>query len=246
MTRGGKGEVRIAIVGDFDRFRHSHWATEAALFHAATASKLPLEPAWIATSTLCGADVERLAEFDGVWGAPGSPFASAEGMLTAIRFARERDLPYLGTCAGFQYALIEFTRSVLGVADADSAENRPDGANVVITQIACPMPERASGVPRLAGADRVEVLPDTLLSTHVGVRDLSEEYFCSFETNDAFVPRWLAAGMRVAARGPRGEMRAFELPDRRFFVATLFQPQLSSRSDAPHPIVTAFLRASAD
>jgi CTP synthase (UTP-ammonia lyase) len=85
-----------------------------------------------------------------------------------------------------------------------------------------------------------------VLEALCGAGDFAEEFFCSFETNPDFVPRWEASGMRIAARGADGAMRAFELPQQRFFLATLFQPQLSSSFDRPHPIIQGFLRASAD
>src|SRR4030095_2568431 len=132
--------VRGGIVGDFDLGKHSHWATEAALFHAAARLGIAVEPHWIPTPSLSHAGTRRLEQFDGIWGAPGSPFASMEGMLRVIEFAREHDVAYLGTCAGFQYALIEFTRNVLGVPDADTAEQNPEGKNVVITLVPCEAP----------------------------------------------------------------------------------------------------------
>jgi len=237
--------TRIAIVGDFDRGRHSHWATEAALFHAAAQLELRVEPHWIGTELLDSDDgLQRLSQFAGVWGAPGSPFRSARGMLRAITHARVHDLPFLGTCAGFQHALIELTRNVLGILDADSAENAPDGANVVITPVACPVPA-PPGTPRLSGAQPVRVAPGSHLSQLCGARDLQAEYFCSYEVNPRFLPQWQAAGLLPAAIGGEGELRAFELPDRRFFLATLFQPQLSSSFLEPHPIVLGFLRACA-
>src|ERR1041384_3003953 len=128
------GTLRIGIVGDFDRGKHSHWATEAALFHAASARGARVEPRWVPTQVVGSqraADV--LAPFDALWGAPGSPYRSMPGILRAIEYARTRNVPYLGTCAGYQYALIEFSRNVLGLLDADSAENGSQSANIVIT-----------------------------------------------------------------------------------------------------------------
>ena len=239
--------ARIGIVGDFDRGKHSHWATEAALFHAGAQLGIAVEPRWVPTPAVTSADAGRvLAEFDGIWGAPGSPFASMGGMLKAIEYARRRDVPYLGTCAGFQYALIEFTRNVLGVPDADSAENDPGGRNIVITPVECPMPDRAPRGPRLAGEGVARPMTSTLLERLCGSEDLRGEYFCSFETNAEFISRWEAAGLRIAARGANGEMRALELPQNRFFIATLFQPQLSSSHTRPHPIVSGYLRACTD
>jgi CTP synthase (UTP-ammonia lyase) len=236
--------VRIAIVGDFDREKRSHWATEAALFHAAARLRLDVEPRWVATDVLAAEGVGRLAEFDGIWGAPGSPFASPTGMLRAIEFARVNSVPYLGTCAGFQYALIELTRNVLMIADADTAENNPGAEHIVITPIECSNPNHKVGSPRLTGADLAHPVPGTRLSHLCGSQGILEEYFCSFETNALFVPRWEAAGLRVAARGGgNGEVRGFELAETRFFLATLFQPQLSSSYDRPHPIITGYLAA---
>jgi CTP synthase (UTP-ammonia lyase) len=171
------------------------------------------------------------------------PFDSPTGLVNGIAHARRARVPYLGTCAGFQYALIELSRNVLGLADADTAENAAGSANVVITPVACPLPGRRPGGPAMSGEDGVRVVPGTRLAALYPAADLSEEYFCNYETNPVFVPRWEAtAGLRIAARGGAGEMRAFELPDNPFFVATLFQPQLASRSDRPHPLVEGFLR----
>jgi len=231
--------VHIGIVGDFDRSKHSHWATEAALFHAAPRLALTVVPVWIPTTSL-DQDIRGLAEFDGIWGAPGSPIRSLRGMLRGIEHARKSNVPYLGTCAGFQYALVEFTRNVLGVENANSAENDPDGESIVITPVYCEVPGKS---PRLHGEGVVRPVPGSLFEKLCGCGELRGEFFCSFETNEAFVPRWEAAGLRVAAKGVNGEMRALELPSNRFFLATLFQPQLSSSARSPHPLVEGFLRA---
>jgi CTP synthase (UTP-ammonia lyase) len=239
--------LRIALLGDFDRSTLSHWASEAALFHAAARLGVTVEPRWIPTPAMASAGgvADALAGCDGIWGAPGGPFDSAIGMLNGIAHARRARVPYLGTCAGFQYALIELSRNVLGLADADTAENASGSTNVVITPVACPLPGRRPGGPAMSGADGVRILAGTRLAALYApdAGDLSEEYFCNYETNAAFILRWEAeAGLRVAARGGGGELRAFELPDHPFFVATLFQPQRSSRIDRPHPIVVGFLR----
>jgi CTP synthase (UTP-ammonia lyase) len=233
--------VRIGIVGDFDRWKHSHWATEAALFHAAARLGIAVEPRWIATPSVA-TDLAPLVGCAGIWGAPGSPFASAQGMLNAIRRARETKLPYLGTCAGFQYALIEFTRNVLGVPDADSAENDPNGKSIVITPVLCAVAP-APGKPAMMGEGAARPVSGSLLEKLCGGGDLRGEFFCSLEANADYLSCWRDAGLRAAAHGADGEMRALELPANRFFLATLFQPQLSSSYQRPHPIIEGFLRA---
>lgn len=238
--------LRIGIMGNFNRGFHSHWATDAALFHAASRLGFTIEPRWVPTESLDGLEIEgRLEGFDGLWGATGSPYTSLTGMLRGIEFARRRDFPYLGTCGGFQYALIEFTRNVLGLPDADTAENNSGSGNIVITPVACALPGTLPGKPKMSGEDAVYPVAGTLVDQLCGTRELRGEYFCNFETNAAFLPRWEAAGLRIAARGPRKEMRAFDLPEKRFFLATLFQPQLSSSAQQPHPIIEGYLRACA-
>ena len=155
--------MRIALLGDFDRDTRSHGATEAALFHAGAGLGLTVEPRWIPTPALgaAGEVADVLAGFAGVWGAPGGPFDSPTGMVHGIAHARQTRLPYLGTCAGFQYALIELSRNVLGLADADTAENGSASANVVITPVACPLPGRRPGGPAMSGGDGVRVVAGT-------------------------------------------------------------------------------------
>ena len=236
--------LRIGIVGDFDRAKHSHWATEAAIFHAAATLGLAVKTYWVPTESLDRPGGEKsLESFDGIWAAPGSPYASFSGMLRGIEFARCRDFPYLGTCGGFQYALIEFTRNVLGFQDADTAENNLGSKTIVITPVGCPLPGGPPGGPKMSGGDIVYPVAGTLLDRLCGSAPLLGEFFCNFETNKEFVPRWEAAGLRVAARGQHGEMRAFDLPEKKFFLATLFQPQLSSSAEKPHRIVEGYLTA---
>lgn len=235
--------VRVAIVGDFDRDKHSHWSTEAALFHAAARLEVSVVPRWIATDELDVDATAKLDAHDAIWLAPGSPYASVEGALRAIELARTRDRVFLGTCAGFQHALIEFTRNVLGIAAADSAENVQELEHAVITLVQCAAPS-SGRTPRLHGTQTAHVVQGSKLEALCGPGDLRSEYFCNYEVNARYVERWQAAGLRVAARGDQSEMRALELPDRRFFIATLFQPQLSSSYTDPHPIVLGFLRAA--
>jgi CTP synthase (UTP-ammonia lyase) len=132
---------------------------------------------------------------------------------------------------------------VLGVRGADTAENVASGDDAVITLVSCPMPPHSGQGPRLEGTHTLQPMAGSLLAELCGINALRAEFFCSYETNPDYLERWQAAGLRVSARGAQGELRAFELPDHRFFIATLFQPQLSSRYSHPHPLITGFLRA---
>jgi CTP synthase (UTP-ammonia lyase) len=240
--------VRIGILGDFNPEFRSHHATPDSLQHAAHKLDLKVESEWIPTPSLIGSGAEKILEsFDGLWAAPGSPYKSFDGMLEGIEFARRRDWPFLGTCAGFQYALIEFARNVLGIADADSAENNSGSKNIVIYPVACAVPNRKGDTPKLSGmVPEIRLRPGSYLQSFYGKKEIvTEEFFCNFEVNPEYEWCAMEAGFPVVARGSQGEIRAIESPAHRFFIATLFQPQLSSTEKNPHPLVMAFVQAAA-
>jgi CTP synthase (UTP-ammonia lyase) len=209
---------------------------------------LAIESQWIPTPSLVEPNTQKILEsFDGIWAAPGSPYRSFDGMLKGIEFARRRDWPFLGTCAGFQYTLIECARNVLGIKDADSAENNSGSKNIIIYPVACAVPDRANGAPKLSGPiPEIRLRPGSYLQSFYAQDTAVEEFFCNFEVNPDFEWISMEAGFPIVARGSKGEIRAIESPTHRFFVATLFQPQLSSKPDAPHPLVVAFAQAAAD
>lgn len=239
--------VRIGILGDFDPASPTLPAVEKSIQHAAEKLKIAAEAAWLSTESLTGNDLEqKLEAFDALWAAPGSPYKSFDGMLRGIEFARRRDWPFLGTCGGFQYTLIECARNVLGLADADSAENNSESKNIVIYPVACAVPDRKDSAPKLSGVvPEIRVRPGSFLHSFYNKDVVSEEFFCNFEVNPEFEWTFAEAGFPVVARGMQGEVRAIESPTHRFFVATLFQPQLSSKPKTPHPLIVEFLRAAA-
>jgi len=240
--------VRIGILGDFNLDARSHHATNDALQHAAAKLGIKLESQWLPTPTLLYADAQKTLEgFDGLWAAPGSPYQSMEGMLKGIEFARLRDWPFLGTCGGFQYALIECARNVLNMIDADTAENNSGSKNIIIYPVACAVPDRKKGMPKLSGVvPEIRLRPGSYLQSFYGKDKVKEEFFCDFEVNPEYEWAAIEAGFPVAARGAKGEIRAIESPTHRFFIATLYQPQLSSRKGHPHPLVMAFVQSAAD
>jgi CTP synthase (UTP-ammonia lyase) len=240
--------VRIGIIGDFNPEFRSHHATNDSLQHASAKLGTPVDSEWISTPSLAGSNaVEILQDFDGLLASPGSPYKSMDGMLRGIQFARERDWPFLGTCGGFQYALIECARNVLGIKDADTAENNSGSKNVVIYPVACAVPNRAGDAPKLSGVvPEIRISPGSYLQTFYMKDIVEEEFFCNFEVNPDYEWAAMEAGFPVCARGPQGEIRAIESPTHRFFIATLYQPQLASKPKNPHPLVLAFVQAAMD
>src|SRR5258706_8819212 len=130
--------IRIGIIGDYREENTSHRATDAALQHAGAALGLTIEGEWLPTSELPGVAAKRsLSRFDGLLCAPGSPYASMDGALAAIRYARENNRVFLGTCVGFQHLVIEFARNVLNVTDAEHAETSPHAPMQFIDRLSC-------------------------------------------------------------------------------------------------------------
>jgi len=133
---------------------------------------------------------------------------------------------------------------VLKIADAESAENDPASSHQVVTPLSCALPNRRAGGPSGSGDERLTILPGTRLRSIYRRVDAVEQYYCNYGVNEEYEKQFQATGLRVSARGIHGETRAVELPDHRFFIATLFQPQLSSRPETPHLLWLAFLRAA--
>ncbi len=130
------------------------------------------------------------------------------------------------------------------IADADSKENNSGSSHYVVTPISCALPNRRADGPTASGEERLKILPGTLLHTICGSEEDSEQFYCTYGVNEEYEKQFQATGLRVSARGILGETRAVEMPGHRFFIATLFQPQLSSRPEAPHRLLLAFLRAA--
>jgi len=241
--------VRIGILGDFNTEFRSHHATNDSLQHAARKLGMKVESTWLSTPSLLAADADSILDsYDGLWASAGSPYKSFDGMLKGIEFARVHDRPFLGTCGGFQYTLIECARNVLGMKDATTAEEDPKAKNIVIYPVACAVPNRAANAPKLSGVvPKIHLRPGSYLASYYGNKEtVEEEFFCNYEVNPEFEWTAMEAGFPVVARGEKGECRAIESPAHLFFIATLFQPQLSSKEKKPHPLVIAFVEAVAD
>lgn len=130
--------LSIAIVGDFNPSNQSHIATNDAIEHCSKSLGTPVEHGWIGTEELARPDgTRKLADVRGFWIAPASPYKSMDGALLAIRTARERRIPLLGTCGGFQHIILEYARNVLGFGDAEHEETHPHASRHFISRLAC-------------------------------------------------------------------------------------------------------------
>jgi CTP synthase (UTP-ammonia lyase) len=226
--------VRIGLIGDHNPAKVAHQAIPHALGLAGEAGDVSVEFEWVPTDEI--RDAARVASFDGLWCVPGSPYRSMEGALRAVRYAREQGRPFLGTCGGFQHAIVEYARSVLGWADADHAETAPDAARAVIAPLACALVD---------ATDTIRLLEPSRLADVYGCAEASEGYHCRYGLNPRFRAELTNGPLRVVAEDLAGDVRAIELDGHPFFVATLFQPERAALQGRVPPIVAAFVRAAA-
>lgn len=227
--------ARLVVVGDYDPTMYTHLAIDAALGHVRELREHALEWSWLATSMLTADVAAQFALSDGLWLAPGSPYESMGGALSAIRHARETGLPFLGVCGGFQHAVIEYARNVVGMAEADHAECNPSAATAVISALSCSLVGKAAPV----------FLDPTCRSASIyGRWRIVERYHCNYGLNPTYRDAIHHAGLRVVGEDDRGDARVVELTTHPFFIGTLFQPQLESSTGAPPPLVRALVDAA--
>lgn len=224
--------ARIALVGDRSPSVVSHTRVPLLLDALAERDRLVLDAYWISSED-AGAE-GAVSGFDAVWVLPGSPYRSEAGVLSAIRTARVEGIPFLGTCGGFQHALLEYAREVCGLANAAHAENDPDAEDLLIEPLSC----------SLVGHEGVVVVePGSLAQTVIGSERTVERYFCAYGPT-RHLDTLRAHGLRFSGHDEDGHVRIAELPGHPFFLASLFQPELSGDGSRPHPMVRALARAA--
>ena len=224
--------LRIGLVGDRSDSVVAHRAIPLALARAAQSHGIDIEPVWFATERLL--DASACGECAGLWCVPGSPYRSMEGALRAIRYAREHSVPFLGTCGGFQHALLEYARGVLGWNDAEHAEKAPAAQRPLIAPLACALVEQRGDV---------RFVPGSRIARAYGTDTAAEDYHCSYGLNPAFAAELLRGALHATAHDVAGAVRAVELGGHLFFVATLFQPERAALTGRLPPLVAAFVDA---
>ncbi len=229
--------VRIALVGDFNPAVTAHQAIPKAIEIAAAKIGISAEYDWIATPRFDGGAGQILSGYDGMWCVPASPYESLEGALAAIRFARENDIAFLGTCGGYQHAVLEYARSVLGLANAANAEIDPNAELPLIAPLTCALIDQ-DGAIDLAGG--------SLIRYYCGSDHLIETYRCSYGFNRDYAGLLDEQALQISAWDADGDPRAVELHNHRFFIGTAFQPERSALRGENHPLITAFVKAASE
>jgi len=226
--------ARIALVGDRSANVRAHARIPALIDALLRRDGIALDAYWIATADAAACDLGR---FDAIWLVPGSPYDSADGAIAAVRTARERRIPFLGTCGGFQYALLEFARNVCELPAVENAEVTPEADAHLIVPLECSLKGHE---------EAVVIVPGTRAAKISGPGRRTERYHCDYGLNPAYLERLSQGGLRFSGFDDGGQVRITELPGHPFFVATLFQPELHGDGSQPHPVIVALAEAATE
>jgi len=243
-----KDEVKIGIVGKYVEYEDSYKSLKEALVHGSLAHNLKLNLSWIEAEGLETGDSSyeaQLEGYDGLLVPGGFGKRGIEGMLQAIRYARENKVPYFGICLGMQTACIEFARNVAGLEHANSSEFDPATPHRVIYKL-----RELRGVEELGGTMRLgawtcKIEPDTLAYRVYGKAEISERHRHRYEFNREYEEPLVAAGMRISGSTPDGTyVEMIELPDHPYFIGCQFHPEFKSKPLEPHPLFKEFIGAA--
>jgi CTP synthase len=244
-----KDTVTIGIVGKYVEYEDSYKSLKEALVHGALAHNLKLDLNWIEAEGLENAEPgsvqSQLEGYDGILVPGGFGKRGIEGMLIAIRYARENKVPYFGICLGMQTACVEFARNVVGLEEANSSEFDQATPHRVIYKL-----RELRGVEELGGTMRLgawtcKIEPGTLAHKIYGKLEISERHRHRYEFNREYEEPLVAAGLRISGSTPDGTyVEMVELPDHPHFIGCQFHPEFKSKPLEPHPLFSTFIGAA--
>jgi CTP synthase len=247
-----KDEVHIAIVGKYVEYEDSYKSLKEALTHGAISKNLKLNVTWIEAEGLESKTPEdrsyesQLEGFDGILVPGGFGKRGIEGMLNAIRYAREKKVPYFGICLGMQTACIEFARNVCGLKDANSSEFDPASQHRIIYKLRELLGVEEMGGTMRLGAWTCILQPDSLAAkAYGGATEISERHRHRYEFNREYEALMTGGGLRLSGTTPDSTyVEIVELPDHPFFLGCQFHPEFKSKPLEPHPLFREFVVAS--
>ncbi len=227
--------LKIAVIGEFNSHHETHTTIDQALNDLAVRTGVDIAFDWIDTTKLENDPAGILSSYHGIWSAPGSPFKSLTGALNAIRYARENNIPHLGTCAGFQHTVIELARDMLGFPFAQHEEYDAESSELFISRLACSLAGKTLPVKIIEGTRSFDCYQ---------CFDANENYYCNFGLNPAVRDKLTHPDLIFSGVDQDNEIRILELKNHAFFIATVFVPQTRSTLENPHPLILGFIMAA--
>jgi CTP synthase len=239
--------VRVAVVGKYTDYVDSYKSVQEALIHGGIANDVGVDIAWVSSDLFTGPERARelLADYDGLLVPGGFGVRGVEGMVEAIRAARETELPFFGICLGMQTAIIEFARNVCGIADSHSSEFAPECANAVISLMESQQHVTDMGGTMRLGAYPCVLAPGSKARAAYGCDEVSERHRHRYEVANRYRDSFVEHGLRLSGLSPDGSLvEIVEASDHPWFVGCQFHPELQSRPTRPHPLFAGFIAAA--
>ena len=249
--------VRIAVIGKYTELRDAYLSLNEALIHGGIPHRLRVEAEWLDAEEVQGEGAESLAPYGGILVPGGFGARGSEGKIAAVRFAREREVPYLGICLGLQLALVEIARSLCGMPQAGSSEFNA-GADPAIVGLLTEWERGDGGVERRSAADdlggtmrlgvyEAVLKPESKAARIYGAERIRERHRHRYEINRAHEAAFAEAGLVISGLSPDGHLPEIaELTAHPWFLGVQFHPELTSRPFAPHPLFASFIAAARD
>ena len=240
-------EVRIAVVGKYTDLHDAYKSVQEALIHGGIAHDARVRIDWVASDRFTdqAAAESVLGQVDGLLVPGGFGERGVEGMVEAVRWAREHGLPFFGICLGLQVAIIEFARNVCGLDDVNSTEFQPDCATPVIALMAAQRDVATMGGTMRLGAYAARLRAGSRVAQAYGTTEISERHRHRWEVSNAYRDVLAEYGLRLSGQSPDGGLvEVIELPDHPWFLGCQFHPELKSRPTRPHPLFAAFVGAA--
>jgi CTP synthase len=239
--------VRIAVVGKYTEFVDSYKSVQEALIHGGIANDVGVDISWVGSDTFTDATTARttLAAFDGLLVPGGFGVRGVDGMVEAIRGARETRLPFLGICLGMQVAIVEFARNVLNLSDSNSSEFAPECGNAVVSLMEEQQHVTDMGGTMRLGAYVCRLARGSNAAEVYGVPEVRERHRHRYEVSNQYREAFIENGLRLSGLSPDGSLvEMVELPDHPWFIGCQFHPELRSRPTRPHPLFAGLIAAA--
>jgi CTP synthase len=241
-----KSKVSIGLIGKYIELQDAYKSILEAFVHAGALNECKVEVVNIHSEFIAPDNVEeKMASLDALLVAPGFGHRGIEGKIIAVRYARERGLPFFGICLGMQMSVIEYARNVLGLKDAHSTEMNPDTPHPVIDLMDNQKQVMEKGGTMRLGSYSCEIDPSSLAHRIYGKSRITERHRHRWEFNNAYLEAFEKAGMHASGKNPEsGLVEIVEIPGHPFFVGVQYHPELKSTVESPHPIFVQFIRAA--
>jgi len=243
----GSGPVRVAVVGKYTELVDSYKSIQQALIHGGIANDVGVEIDWISSERFEGGeDLSVLEGYNGILIPGGFGPRGVEGMLEAIRWAREGEVPFFGICLGLQCAVIEFARNVAGLEYSHSFEFAEDSPHPVICLMDSQLKVTTKGGTMRLGAYPAQLVPGSRVAAIYGTQAISERHRHRYEFNNEYREPFEEHGLTFSGLSPDGKLvEMIELRDHPWFIGCQFHPELKSRPTRPHPLFASFIEAAA-